>query len=237
MGNRGPRNPAYLAKVAACVDVASGGRLEMGVGAGWYEQEFTAYGYPYPSAGARIGYLEDTIEILVRMWRDGAATYEGRYASVRDALCDPKPIQRPRPPLWIGGGGERKTLRVVARHADFWNVGGGLEIFTRKLAILREHCEAVGRDPDEITPTIHCDTLVAPDDRSLRNLLDEYPSIWGVPEDRWIDTHLIGTTPQVIDKIGRFVDAGARGFVVWFPDFPRTDTVARFAEEVVTALR
>jgi F420-dependent oxidoreductase-like protein len=231
------RNPAYLAKIAACVDVASNGRLEAGLGAGWYQQEFEAYGYDFPSAGARIGYLEDTVEILKRMWRDEAATYQGKYASVKDAYCDPKPVQRPRPPLWIGGGGEKKTLRVVAKHADYANIGGSVETFVRKRDVLHEHCEDVGRDPAEIGITMHQDCLVARDEQQLRNLTAEYPSIWGASDEDRARNNLVGTTQQVIDKMGAYVEAGARGFIVWFPDYPRADTLQLFAEEVIPALR
>ncbi|MFA5891537.1 MAG: TIGR03560 family F420-dependent LLM class oxidoreductase [Actinomycetota bacterium] len=231
------RNAAHLAKISACVDVASGGRLEMGVGAGWYHQEFAAYGYEFPSAGARIGYLADTVEILKRMWRDEAATYAGRYASVTEAYCDPKPVQTPRPPLWIGGGGERKTLRVVAEHADYANLMGPVEMFARKRDVLRTHCEAVGRDPAEIGLTLHLDCLVARDEAGLRAILDANPSLWGQAEDKRIEANLIGTVSQVIDKIGRYRAEGAMGFIVWFPDSPDGGSAELFASEVIPALR
>jgi F420-dependent oxidoreductase-like protein len=231
------RNAAYLAKVSACVDVASGGRLEMGVGAGWYWQEFEAYGYEFPSAGARIGFLDDTCEILTRMWRDQAATFEGKYASVKDACCDPKPVQRPRPPIWVGGSGERKTLRVTAKHGDYANWSLAPEVFAQRRETLGMHCEAVGRDPDEITLTWHGDILVAPDEKSLRNILDEYPSIWGQSEQDRLPKHLIGTVNQVIDKIGAWMEAGCRGFVGWMPDYPRHESLQLFAEQVMPAFR
>jgi F420-dependent oxidoreductase-like protein len=111
------RNPALLAKITSTVDVISGGRLDWGIGAGWYEGEYKAYGYEFASAGTRIAMLEDCVEIVKRMWTEPDATYEGTHFSVRGAQCDPKPLQDPHPPIWIGGGGERKTLRVVAKHA------------------------------------------------------------------------------------------------------------------------
>ena len=231
------RNPASLAKVSSCVDVASGGRLEMGVGAGWYWDEFNAYGYGFPSPAERIGYLADTVEILKRMWADEKATYAGRYASVVDAYNDPKPLQKPRPPLWIGGGGEQLTLRVVARHADYANFGGSLPTFTHKRDVLRRHCEAVGRDTAEITLTLHQDALVAADEAELRRMLDAHPSLWGSAEDERLGGHLIGTTQQVIDRVGAYLEAGAGGFVVWCPDFPGTESLERFAAEVIPAFR
>lgn len=231
------RNPAYLAKVSACVDVASGGRLEMGVGAGWYWQEFEAYGYDFASNPDRIGHLEDTCEILTRMWRDEAATYQGAHASVTEAYCDPKPIQRPRPPIWVGGGGERKTLRVTAKHGDYANWSVNAEGFVHKRDVLAQHCEAVGRDPAQITLTYHGDALVTRDDAGLRRALDAHPSIWGASEEARLKSGLVGTVNQVIDKIGTYVDAGCRGFVVWLPDYPSHETLALFAEEVIPAFR
>jgi len=227
------RNPAYLAKVSSCVDVASNGRLEMGVGAGWYWDEFNAYGYGFPEPKERIGYLADTVEILKRMWSDEKATYAGRYASVKDALCDPKPLQSPRPTLWIGGGGEKLTLRVVARHADYANFSGVPDVWKHKKDVLYEHCSKVGRDPSEIRLTTHQDVLVAPDDGAARALLERHPSIWGQSDDDRRQSHLMGTVQEVVDRIGEYVELGANGFVVWFPDYPSTASMELFAAEVM----
>jgi F420-dependent oxidoreductase-like protein len=227
------RNAAYLAKVSACVDVASNGRLEMGIGAGWYWDEFNAYNYGFPDAKERIGYLADTVEILKRMWSDEKATYEGTYASVKDAFCDPKPLQTPHPPLWIGGGGEQLTLRVVARHADYANFGGDLEVWTRKRDILFAHCEKIGRDPSEIRLTIHQDALVAPDDESVKMLEEKHPSIWGASHEDRRKGHLVGTPAQLVDRINQYVGLGASGFVLWFPDYPSTGSMELFASEVM----
>jgi F420-dependent oxidoreductase-like protein len=227
------RNSAYLAKVSACVDVASGGRLEMGVGAGWYWDEFNAYGYGFPEPRERLGYLADTIEILKRMWSEEKATYEGRYASVKDAYCDPKPLQQPRPNLWIGGGGEKVTLRIVARHADFANFGGKPHEWARKRDILFAHCEAVGRDPAEIRLTLHQDCLVARDEAGVRALLEAHPSLWNEAEESRRRGHLIGTVQEVIDRIGVYTELGASGFVSWFPDYPDAGSMELFAAEVM----
>ena len=227
------RNSAYLAKVSACLDVASNGRVEMGIGAGWYWDEFNAYGYGFPEAKERIGYLADTVEILKRMWSDEKATYEGKYASVKDAYCDPKPLQSPHPPLWIGGGGEQLTLRVVARHADYANFGGDLEVWARKRDILYRHCEKVGRDPSEIRLTIHQDALVAPDEASVKALEEKHPSIWGASNEDRRKGHLVGTPSQVAERINEYVDLGAGGFVLWFPDYPATGSMELFASEVI----
>lgn len=230
------RNPATLAKVAACVDVASGGRLEMGLGAGWYQDEFDAYGYAFPSAGARIGFLGDAVEIVKRMWTEERATYEGKYASVRGALCDPKPVQRPRPPLWIGGSGRTKTLRIVARHADYSNFVGGQD-FIEKREALFEHCKEVGRDPAEIRLTLHLECIVAPDSGAVEEALERHPPVWGEAPDSWRRRQLVGTPEEVVDQARAYVGMGVSGFVMWFPDFPSTDGMELFAGEVVPALR
>jgi F420-dependent oxidoreductase-like protein len=227
------RNPAYLAKISSCVDVASNGRLEMGIGAGWYWDEYNAYGYGFPEPKERIGYLADTVEILKRMWVDEKSTYEGKYASVKDALSDPRPLQSPRPPLWIGGGGEKLTLRVVARHADYSNFGGKPEEWARKRDILLGHCETVGRDPAEIRMTIHQDALIARDEAGVNALTAKYPSIWGEADDSRRRGHLVGTPQQVVDRIGQYVELGASGFVLWFPGYPSNDSMELFASEVM----
>src|SRR5690606_38691825 len=152
-------NPALLAKITSNVDVMSGGRLDWGIGAGWYENEYRAYGYDFPKPKDRIGMLAETVEIVRSMWTERETTYSGKYYEIKRAQCDPKPIQQPHLPIWIGVGGEQLTLRIVARHADCSNFGGSLEQWAHKRDVLREHCAAVGRDPDEIrmtwSPDVH----------------------------------------------------------------------------------
>jgi len=125
------RPPALLAKITSTLDVISGGRLDWGIGAGWYENEFRSYGYQFPVPKDRIGMLRETVEIVKMMWSQEEATYEGKYYQTSRANCDPKPLQNPHPPIWIGGGGEQLTLRVVAQHADYSNFGGSPEDFAR----------------------------------------------------------------------------------------------------------
>ena len=131
------RNPALLAKITSTVDVISGGRLDWGIGAGWYENEYLAYGYDFPRPAVRIAGLADTVEIVKRMWTEPETTFSGRVHSVTGAQCDPKPLQQPHPPIWIGGSGEQLTLRVVAEHADYSNFGGDLQMFMHKRDVLR----------------------------------------------------------------------------------------------------
>src|SRR5207244_12830034 len=142
--------PPLLAKMAATLDQVSGGRLIVGLGAGWHQIEYTEYGYPFPPIGTRLAQLGEALEILRRMWSEERTTFDGKHFTVRDAPCNPKPVQR-RLPILIGGGGERVLLRLVARHADIWNnLGINHADVVRKRDILAAHCRAVGRDPAEI---------------------------------------------------------------------------------------
>ncbi|GCE02987.1 LLM class F420-dependent oxidoreductase [Dictyobacter aurantiacus] len=149
------RHPAVLANIAATVDVISKGRLDFGLGAGWNEYEHTAYGIPLYTVGERLRRLDEACEVIKRLWTEKQANFEGRYYQIKDAYCEPKPVQQPYPPFVIGGGGEKVTLRIAAKYASVWNMAGGSpEDFKRKNAILDEHCAAVGRNPEEIARSI-----------------------------------------------------------------------------------
>lgn len=149
------RHPAVLANIGATVDIISNGRLDFGIGAGWNETEHSAYGIPLYSPGERIRRLGEACEVIKRMWTETAPDFDGQYYQLKQAYCEPKPIQKPYPPFVIGGSGEKLTLRVVAQYADIWNyVGGGVENFQQKNAILDNHCAAVGRDPKAIERSI-----------------------------------------------------------------------------------
>ena len=146
----GYRNPAYLAKVAATVDVISGGRVEMGIGAGWYEHEWRAYGYGFPRAGERLAMLDEGVQIMRQAWSTGRATLDGQHYQVDGAICQPLPLQEGGIPLWIAGGGEKKTLRTAAKYAQYTNFDVTPEVFRRKSEILAAHCADVGTDFDAI---------------------------------------------------------------------------------------
>ena len=149
------RHPTILANIAATVDVISGGRLDFGIGAGWNETEHSSYGIPLYTPGERIRRLGEACEIIKRMWTETAPSFEGRYYQIKDAYCEPKPVQKPTPPFVIGGSGEKLTLRIVAQYADIWNfVGGDADYFKQKSATLDEHCAAVGRDPQTIQRSV-----------------------------------------------------------------------------------
>ena len=145
------RHPGLLAKIAVTVDHLSKGRLEFGIGAAWNEPEFRQQGLPFPSAADRIRMLDESIKAIKLLWADGRATFAGRFYQLSDAIAEPKPVQKPHPPIWIGGSGPKRTLRVVARHADVWNGGGASDEETQGLLkILAEHCAKVGRDMSTI---------------------------------------------------------------------------------------
>ncbi|MEJ7584801.1 MAG: LLM class F420-dependent oxidoreductase [Acidimicrobiales bacterium] len=234
VGCTGYRNPALLAKITSTVDVISGGRLDWGIGAGWYEQEFKAYGYDFPSAGTRIAMLEDCVEIVRRMWTEADATWAGQHFSVAGAQCDPKPLQQPHPPIWIGGGGERKTLRVVARLATHSNFGGKPDEFTHKCEVLRGHCADVGRDYDDITKTWSPEVFVRETEAEIGT---ETRSFWGEPFESWSAGNLVGTPEQVTEKIRTYVGLGCTGFVPWCSDYPDHETMELFATKVMPELR
>jgi F420-dependent oxidoreductase-like protein len=229
------RNPALLAKITSTVDVISGGRLDWGIGAGWYENEYRSYGYEFPKPKDRIGMLRECVEIVRSMWTEPETTYKGKYYEVARAHCDPKPIQSPHPPIWVGGGGEQLTLRVVARHADCSNFGGKPDQWAHKRDVLREHCASVGRDPDAIRMTWSPEMFI----RRTQAELDAAgsKSLWGEERSSWVEGNLVGTPEQVADKIQTYVDLGCRGFVPWCADYPDTESLELLATEVVPNFR
>ncbi len=201
------RHPAVLAKIAATTDVISNGRLDLGLGAGWNEYEHTSTGLPLYAPGERIRRFGEACEMIRRLFTEPTVDFDGRYYQLREARCEPKPVQKPYPPFVIGGGGEQLTLRVVARYADVWNFAGGpVETFERKVGILRGHCHVVGRDPAEITLSVQVPVNY-----------DDLPGMAGT--------------------VQRFVDAGATHLVLNLrPPYP-AGIVARLAEEVVPRVR
>jgi F420-dependent oxidoreductase-like protein len=144
------RHPAVVANMAATLDHVSGGRLQLGFGAGWMQSEHDGYGIPFPGAAERVNRLDEALEVVKRLFTEKRANFEGRYYQLRDAICEPKPLQRPYPPIVVGGGGEKRTLRVVAKHADEWNGEASPSQIAHKVSVLHQHCREVGRDPAEI---------------------------------------------------------------------------------------
>jgi F420-dependent oxidoreductase-like protein len=235
VGCNGYRNPALLAKLTSTVDVISGGRLEWGIGAGWYEHEFRGYGYEFPPPKDRIGMLREAVEIVKAMWTQPDVSYSGTYYELDGAQCDPKPLQQPHPPILIGGGGEQLTLRVVARHADAANFGGKPHEWAHKAEVLQGHCSAVGRDYDEIQKTWSPEVFVRETEAEVQAAGSR--SFWGEPVESWTAGNLVGTPEQVAEKVQAYVDLGCTGFYPWCSDYPDTTTLRLFAEQVIPAFR
>jgi alkanesulfonate monooxygenase SsuD/methylene tetrahydromethanopterin reductase-like flavin-dependent oxidoreductase (luciferase family) len=241
----GYRNPMYLAKVAATVDVISGGRVEMGIGAGWYEHEWTAYGYGFPSAGDRLAMLEDGVEIMRQAWREGVAHYAGEHYQVDGALCYPKPLQPSGIPLWIAGGGEKRTLRIAAKRAAYTNFDGTPEAFARKSEILAEHCRDLGRDFGEIVRSANFNVVIANTQREIDDrfawLEDRYkPYLAPDGVARAVNnfrTGLVGTPEQIVEQLQARQKLGLAYAITYFAE-AATDSngIELFTNEVIPAL-
>ena len=235
VGCNGYRQPSVLAKITSTIDVISGGRLDWGIGAGWYENEFKGYGFEFPKPKDRIGMLKECVEIVRSMWTDAETNYDGHYYKLSRANCDPKPLQDPHPPIWIGGGGEQLTLRVVARYADCSNFGGRPEEWARKREILEMHCAAVGRDADTIRKTWSPEVFIRSTEAEIAAAGSR--NLWGEPFDSWRTANLVGTPEQVSEKIQQYVDLGCTGFIPWCADYPETETMNLLATEVMPNFR
>jgi F420-dependent oxidoreductase-like protein len=236
----GYRNVGLLAKEAAGIDVMSDGRLILGLGAGWYEREYRAYGYDYPSAGDRLGLLDEALQVIPRLWSEETVSFDGRFVHLDGAYCEPQPLREPRPPILVGGGGEQVTLRIAARHADMTNWQVGLDAFERKSALLAGYCDDIGRDPASVVRTHGPDCLIVEDDDELRRWLDgpDGGHLWGgVPHDDYVRDNLVGTVEQVAEKAQAYLDAGCSEFILWFRDAPSDRSLTAWMEEVVPRLR
>ncbi len=221
------RNPALLAKMTANLQLLTGGRFLFGIGAGWMEEEYRAYNFPYPNASARVDQMEETIQIVKHMWTESPTSFEGAYYRIENAYCAPRP--NPVPPIMIGGGGEQKTLRVVARHADWWNYpGGSVENYARKLDILRRHCDAEGRNYDDITKTWSPEAIaLASTEAEARRIADA---------SLYKKDVIIGTPAQVAEELQAFIDLGVERLIVRVVDFPDNTNLELFAREVIPLL-
>jgi F420-dependent oxidoreductase-like protein len=198
------RNPALLAKIVTTLDVISAGRAMLGIGAAWYDVEHEGLGVAFPPVGERMDRLEEAVQICRAMFRDEVATFEGRYYSVHEARNLPRPVQPGGPPILIGGGGEKRTLRLVARYADYCNIFGDVATVRHKLAVLREHCEAVGRDPASITVS-RLSTLVITDSA------EETAGTWELlnsAEGMDASGFNVGTEDEIVAQVEELAGAG-----------------------------
>ncbi len=231
------RNPAVLAKQVATLDHVSNGRAIVGLGGGWFASEFEAYGCPFPGLRDRLRALEETAEVLKRLWTEERVTFEGRHVTVRDAMCEPKPVRRP--PILIGGGGERVLMGIAARRADIWN---NLAVFQgnlgTKVEALRRRCAEVGRDFATIEVSQQCLVVIAKTDDAARAALERAGRIYGGHMGAGLEAHGIwGTPDQVVERIRRQMALGCTLFVMEFFGRDTREPARLFAERVMPAFR
>ncbi len=231
------RNPAVLAKMGATLDHTSQGRLIMGVGAAWFELEHHAYGIPFYTVGERIRRLDEACQIIKSLWTQNQTTFAGNYYQITDAYCEPKPLRQPHPPLMIGGQGEKVMLKVIAKHADQWNTFGTPELFRHKGEVLKGHCEAVGRNFDEIEISWAGTTLVTESKEEREVVVGLMQRLWGGPTEEVEKRLLVGSVQEVCDRINQFIEVGVSHFIMsLLPPFNH-DHLRRFAEEVIPKFR
>ena len=233
------RHPAVLAKAAAQIDVISGGRLLLGLGAGWQQNEHEAYGIPFYTMKERLERLDEACQVIKSLWTQPRSAFSGKYYQLSDAPLEPKPVQKPNPELMIGGGGEKVTLKIAARHADHWNVWGGPETLARKGAILDDHCRAAGRDPRSIVRSANMALLITDDRNEADRLRAALTKRFGMAEGLAKDTALVGSVGEIRDKLGRLAAAGVS--MVWIPTMflpkdPRP-LLDRFMQEIAPPAR
>lgn len=232
----GYRPPALLAKMAATLDVLSGGRLEFGYGAGWHAEEFAGYGYDFPPVATRIRQMEEGLTVIKKLWTEECANYDGRFHRLHDAICEPKPLQKPYPPITIGGSGEKMLLRAVARHADIWNhFPAPLAEFERKSQILDDHCRALGRDPQTLERSLVCPTVTAEWEKEVRDQLE------GARErgEMWAQTgqFVQGTPDIVVPRYRDYIRRGVSFFIVMLPDGRDQKRIEFIAKNVLAELQ
>ncbi|MCU4744641.1 LLM class flavin-dependent oxidoreductase [Natronoglomus mannanivorans] len=242
------RNPALLAKMATTVDILSEGRLRLGLGAGWHEEEHAAYGFDFPDVDTRIDMLDEGIQVVKTMFTEDEPTFHGEHFEIENALNEPKPVSDPHPPIVVGGAGPR-MLRLVAKHADEWNVeisararGKPIEFKVRKF---EEYLENEGRDPDEVERSWLAHVLVCEDGEEVQEYVDRiFPLPWGEESDmdeqledaedaREKGSMLIGTPAEVATQIEEIRDLGFGKLQLMFLDFPETGGMELFADEVM----
>jgi F420-dependent oxidoreductase-like protein len=225
------RPPSLLAKLSANVDVISKGRLDFGIGGGWYEHEYLAYGYPYPPVGERLRQMEEGIQVITAMWTQDHARFQGRYYHVDGAINEPKPVQKPHPPIWIGGSGEKVTLRIVAQRGNASNFGGPVEQVQHLCQVLQGHCRTVGRDYDDLTRSTSIEPLIIAETEKEANALADRAGVS-------LEDTIGGTPEQCIERIRAYERVGINYLICYFQDVARDLVPLRlFAERVIPALR
>ena len=233
VGCNGYRNPALYAKMASTVDVASHGRLYAGLGSGWYEHEWRAYGYGFPEVPERMGMFREACEIIHRMWTEDYPRFHGKYYTIDGPINEPKGVQSPHPPFWIGGGGEKVTLRLVARWGDACNVFGDPDTLRHKFAVLRGHCEDLGRDYEEITRSTSVNVFLLEEGEDPEDATALARG--SVSYDEYSKEFMVGTAEEIVECLQPRVEAGVNYFIVYLLRVAYEPAmVERFAREVVS---
>ena len=241
------RNPVYLAKVAATADIISGGRIQMGIGGGWYEREWRAYGYGFPSAGVRLARLDEGVQIMRDAWRDGVVSLTGKHYQVDGAIVQPKPLQDGGIPLWIAGGGEKVTLRIAAKYAQYTNFTSEPEGFEHKSQVLADHCREVGTDFGAIVRSANINAVVGTSEADVKDRLARVRSRMSAltgeaAADAMLDSMSTpeagsGTPEQLVETLKRLQGLGCEYVICYFPEaaYDRSG-IELFEREVIPAI-
>ncbi len=225
------RNPALQAKMASTLDVLSHGRYIFGIGAGWYEPDYRAYGYPFPDGPERLRQLREALQVILALWQEEEATFEGKYYQIRGAINQPKGVQHPHIPLLIAGGGEQVTLKLVAQYRDSCNVSGDLATLEKKFSVLKQHCETVGRDYESIHRTALTLCIIRETDEQAQALVPEGTEAVFPGDIR--SYGLIGSLSTVRERLANYEAAGVQELVITFADAPQLETIQGFARAFI----
>jgi F420-dependent oxidoreductase-like protein len=230
------RNPAFLAKVVTTLDIVSAGRAILGIGAAWNEDEHRGYGYEFPPVGERLSRLEEALQICRAMFRDEAPTFEGRYYRIQGALNFPRPVQPDGPPIMIGGGGEQRTLKLVAKYADMCNIFGDPAAVRHKMEVLARHCETVGRDPGTIVKTRLGSLIIRKTDAEAERLYQQLLNRPGINRDWARAGFIVGGPDRVAEQAQKLLDAGLDGLIFNMPHMEDPEAIA-LAGQTLAGLR
>ena len=233
----GFRHPSGLARIAANIDVISNGRVELGIGAGWMREEHEWFGMPFPSAGERARRLDEAVQVCKLLWTQPRATFDGKYYQLRDAPMEPKPVQKPHPPVMIGGSGEKLVLRTVAQYADEWNMTGSVSDFVRKGAILEQHCRAVGRDRQSIRRSVTIPLALTDTAEAAMKVVETLTQRRRISIEDARGKLLAGTPDQVAEQVRAYEGVGVSHVIVQLSAAQHMAGVERLAKDVAPAFR
>jgi F420-dependent oxidoreductase-like protein len=236
VGGNTYRHPAVVAKMATTVDVISGGRLDFGIGSGWFEREHDAFGIPFRTAAERCAMLDEALAVIRALWSEREASFTGRYYRLDRAIAEPKPTQKPHPPILVAASGERRMLRIVATHADAWNSFGSPAVFRRKIAVLEAHCRDVGRDASAIEKSVLVPAAIGDNEEAFAPLIQGYAAYQNLSPDEARSWMLLGTAREVAQQIDAYLDTGVTHFILTLTPF-NAGVMRRFAAEVMPLFR